>query len=427
MTYSKILHIFLAVALLTLAACSSDSGNADEPETGAKAVTIGLSAKQTGAAASRALPQEASVGNEGKIHNATLVFYSTPLNEAKSSDQVVTTIYSDFTVAATSQTVTVSNVKMYESSTYYVLAIVNAGDLTSDFEGASLTTLRDATIDKIVNTASKIADYDCFVMVSDTEHVIDFTAAKQEEIVVERLAARVDLQWPGFAKSVDEDTEAVSYFVSAYLCDYEGTAEKDANGDYIENGDKVEIQSVTLKNVNSFSSEYLVQRSSAASGGTSTYFSDEAFGTIYSNYAARYVQCPSDASASESIELNLASALSASWQTADYIGEYTAYNYSSDSATGLTGTYPCLEIKGTYLPKESSGESDDFTSVIPIRHGLTPSEGSYDYEQPMACAVIRNTIYRYSLRFFRFNNSEILLYVNNIPWTVQYHTIEIDY
>jgi len=341
--------------------------------------------------------REEATENEYKISNLTLLLYKGGNNGINSDNNptIEHAIYfSSFNVTdngtggydnKTYSTFTKKLDDGIERAVYHVIAIANAGDMTS-LKGEDLSYVRDHIITEQWKTAASINDYTDFVMTSEEDVTIDMTNGVgsfenpfKATIDVERLAARIDFD----ITEVPYHSEDGGY----YEYDVDGT-------------DKYRLKSIKVKNMLT-SGSYLIKRVATAVDGTGlSYLGAE---TAESNVSTNYVldqwtnkkTSPMPAGLSYQQESNL---INVTNQTIT-VGEETFFTlaYTQENTlpsvenNEIKATYAtALEFTGEYISNGTSKGESKVTYYI--RHS-DPNDNATE-TSPMKYGIVRNNIYR---------------------------------
>lgn len=342
--------------------------------------------------------------NEYKISNLTLLLYKGGNNGINSTNNptIEHAIYfSSFNVTdngndgydnKTYSTFTKKLDDGIERAKYHVIAIANAGDMTS-LKGRDLSSVRNHIITEQWKAAASINDYTDFVMTSEEDATIDMTTGEGSfekpftaTIDVERLAARIDFDISG------------------------GTYCSDENGDYYEydvegsDNDCYRLKSITVKKMLT-SGSYLIKRvandATATGGASADYLGDEAVDNtteLATNYVLDPWTCsktsmslPGLLSYSDPVvipvkgEDEVRTIGTESFFTLAYTQENTLPN-SDNKATYATA----LEFTGEYI---SNGTSKGVSTVTYYIRHCDPKDEA-DETSPMKYGIVRNNIYR---------------------------------
>lgn len=271
-----------------------------------------------------------------------------------------------------------------ERAKYHVIAIANAGDMTS-LKGKDLSYVRDYIIKDQWKTAASINDYTDFVMTSEEDATIDMTTGEgsfdspfKATIDVERLAARIDFDISG------------------------GDYHSDVNGDYyeydVDGTDKYRLKSIKVKNMLT-SGSYLIKRVATAVDGTGlSYLGEETADA--NNVATNYVldrwtnlkTSTMPAGLSYQQESNL---INVTNQTKTVDGEefftlaYTQENTLPNAENKATYA-TALEFTGQYI---SNGTPKGVSTVTYYIRHCDPDDKAEE-TSPMKYGIVRNNIYR---------------------------------
>lgn len=340
--------------------------------------------------------REEATENEYKISNLTLLLYKGGNNGINSDNNptIEHAIYfSSFNVTdngtdryddKTYSTFTKKLDYGIERAVYHVIAIANAGDLTTSLKGQPLSYVRDHIITEQWKTAASINDYTDFVMTSEKDATIDMTTGEGSFenpftaiIDIERLAARIDFDISG------------------------GDYHSDVNGDYYEydvegsDNDCYRLKSITVKKMLT-SGSYLIKRVANDVNGTGlSYLGKETADA--NNVATNYVLDPwtnkkktstMPAGLSYQQESNLINVKKIDGEETFFTLAYTQENTlpnADNKATYATA----LEFTGEYI---SNGTPKASTVTYYIRH--SDPDNKADETSPMKYGIVRNNIYR---------------------------------
>lgn len=344
--------------------------------------------------------REDATENEYKISNLTLLLYKDGNNGINSDNNptIEHAIYfSSFNVTnngtggydnKTYSTFTKKLDDGIERAVYHVIAIANAGDMTS-LKGEALSSVRHHIITEQWKTAASINDYTDFVMTSEKDAIIDMTTGEgsfdspfKATIDVERLAARIDFD----ITEVPYHSEDGGY----YEYDVDGT-------------DKYRLKSIKVKNMLT-SGSYLIKRvatdATATGGASAVYLGDETVDNntkLATNYVLDPWTCskistdkPDGLSYSDSDiisvkgEDEVTETGTEKFFTLAYTQENTLPN-ADNKATYATA----LEFTGVYI---SNGTPKASTVTYYIRH--SDPDNKADETSPMKYGIVRNNIYR---------------------------------
>lgn len=340
--------------------------------------------------------REDATENEYKISNLTLLLYKGGNNGINSDNNptIEHAIYfSSFNVTEngtggydnkTYSTFTKKLDDGIERAVYHVIAIANAGDLTTSLKGQPLSYVRDHIITEQWKTAASINDYTDFVMTSEEDATIDMTTGVGSFenpftaiIDIERLAARIDFDITG----------------GNYHSEDGGYYEYDVDGT-----DKYRLKSIKVKNMLT-SGSYLIKRVATAVDGTGlSYLGEETADA--NNVATNYVldrwtnlkTSTMPAGLSYQQESNLINVTNQTktvdgeeFFTLAYAQENTLPN-AENKATYATA----LEFTGEYISNGTSKGESKVTYYI--RHS-DPNDDAAE-ASPMKYGIVRNNIYR---------------------------------
>lgn len=335
--------------------------------------------------------------NEYKISNLTLLLYRDEEGIKSNSEdtKIEHAIYfSSFNVTdngtggydnKTYSTFTKKLDDGIERAKYHVIAIANAGDLTS-FKGQDLSDVRDLIITEQWKAAASINDYTDFVMTSEEDATIDMTTGEgsfdnpfEATIDVERLAARIDFD----ITEVPYHSEDGGY----YEYDVDGT-------------DKYRLKSIKVKNMLT-SGSYLIKRVATAVDGTGlSYLGEETAeaNSVATNYVLdpwtnlKTSTIPTDLSYQESNLINVTNQTKTvgeeTFFTLAYTQENTLPSVKNDEIKATYAT--ALEFTGEYISNGTSKGESKVTYYI--RH-CDPNDNAAE-TSPMKYGIVRNNIYR---------------------------------
>ena len=162
---------------------------------------------------------------------------------------------------------------------YHVIVIANADDMTSRCKGKKISEVRDLQMSKVCTRDADITKFSNFIMSSKKDAKIDFTTNKgsetdpyQVDVVIERLAARIDI-----IPNATYDDTGKGYYYNVM------------DGTNVVGGFKLE--SVTPTKVMT-SGEYLIKRVSPdAAVSKVTYYGEEEMNPT-TKASTNYVVCP---------------------------------------------------------------------------------------------------------------------------------------
>lgn len=294
---------------------------------------------------------------------------------------------------------------------YHVIVIANADDMTSKCKGKKISEVRDLKMSKVCTRDADITKFSNFIMSSKKDAKIDFTTNKgsetdpyQVDVVIERLAARIDIIPNATYNSTDN-------------CYYYNVMD----GTNVIGGFKLE--SVTPTKVMT-SGEYLIKRVSSDKDVLAvTYFGFET--NDAANKATNYVVCPwtkdrtgltlSDAEGSISYNVqNVASSVS---YILDYVMENTTTDNEESYSTGLIFKgkyYEETEWDATKKQPKASATGTEKEYTYTLRHS-DPS-GSGTKADPMHFGVVRNNIYQVKVEGVEGKSKGLTLTIHVVPW-----------
>ena len=329
--------------------------------------------------------------NEYKISNLTLLLYRDAAGiDSKSKDTKIehAIYFSSFTETGngtdrydnkTYSTFTKKLDDGIERAVYHVIAIANAGDMTS-LKGQPLSYVRDHIITEQWKTAASINDYTDFVMTSEKDATIDMTTGEgsfdnpfEATIDVERLAARIDFDIEG------------------------GTYYSDDGGYYeyaVESStDKYRLKSIKVINMLT-SGSYLIKRVATAVDGTDlSYLGAETADA--KNVATNYVLDPWTNKKTSTLPTGLSYQEPNLINVKKIVGEETFFTLAYTQENTLPNaenkaTYAtALEFTGVYI---SNGTPKESKVTYYIRHS-DPDNNAAE-TSPMKYGIVRNNIYR---------------------------------
>lgn len=294
---------------------------------------------------------------------------------------------------------------------YHVIVIANADDMTSKCKGKKISEVRDLKMSKVCTRDADITKFSNFIMSSKKDAKIDFTTNKgsetdpyQVDVVIERLAARIDIIPNATYNSTDN-------------CYYYNVMD----GTNVIGGFKLE--SVTPTKVMT-SGEYLIKRVSSDKGVLAvTYFGFETKDAA--NKATNYVVCPwtkdrtgltlSDAEGS--ISYNVQNVASSESYILDYVMENTTTDNEESYSTGLIFKgkyYEEIEWDATKKQPKASATGTEKEYTYTLRHS-DPS-GSGTKADPMHFGVVRNNIYQVKVEGVEGKSKGLTLTIHVVPW-----------
>ena len=338
--------------------------------------------------------REDATENEYKISNLTLLFYrdAAGINSTANPTIEHAIYFSSFNVTEngtggydnkTYSTFTKKLDDGIERAEYHVIAIANAGDLTTSLKGQTLSYVRDYIIKEQWKTAASINDYTDFVMTSEKDATIDMTTGEGSFenpftaiIDIERLAARIDFDITG----VPYHSEDGGY----YEYDVDGT-------------DKYRLKSIKVKNMLT-SGSYLIKRVATAVDGTGlSYLGAE---TAESNVSTNYVLDPWTCSKTstdkpDGLSYSDSDIISVKGEVREIDGEkFFTLAYAQENTLPNAenkATYAtALEFTGEYISNGTSKGESKVTYYI--RH-CDPNDNAAE-TSPMKYGIVRNNIYR---------------------------------
>lgn len=307
---------------------------------------------------------------------------------------------------------------------YHVIVIANADDMTSKCKGKKISEVRDLKMSKVCTRDADITKFSNFIMSSKKDAKIDFTTNKgsetdpyQVDVVIERLAARIDI----IPNATYNGTDNCYYY-------------NVMDGTNVVGGFKLE--SVTPSKVLT-KGEYLIKRvSSDAAVSTVTYYGEEEMNPT-TKASTNYVICPwtnihtsttlSNAEGPISLyNVKETTSTSTTVGTASYILDYVMENTTTDNAEAYsTG----LIFKGKYYessewdatkkqPKAGfAGAKKQYTYTL--RHS-DPS-GSGTKADPMHFGVVRNNIYQVKVEGVKGKSKGLTLTIHVRKWATYTH------
>lgn len=294
---------------------------------------------------------------------------------------------------------------------YHVIVIANADDMTSKCKGKKISEVRDLKMSKVCTRDADITKFSNFIMSSKKDAKIDFTTNKgsetdpyQVDVVIERLAARIDIIPNATYNSTDN-------------CYYYNVMD----GTNVIGGFKLE--SVTPTKVMT-SGEYLIKRVSSDKDVLAvTYFGFET--NDADNKATNYVVCPwtkdrtgltlSDAEGSISYNVqNVASSVS---YILDYVMENTTTDNKESYSTGLIFKgkyYEETEWDATKKQPTAGAKGTEKEYTYTLRHSDPSGSGTKD--DPMHFGVVRNNIYQVKVEGVEGKSKGLTLTIHVVPW-----------
>lgn len=299
---------------------------------------------------------------------------------------------------------------------YHVIVIANADDMTSKCKGKKISEVRDLKMSKVCTRDADITKFSNFIMSSKKDAKIDFTTNKgsetdpyQVDVVIERLAARIDIIPNATYNSTDN-------------CYYYNVMD-DTN---VIGGFKLE--SVTPTKVMT-SGEYLIKRVSSDKDVLAvTYFGFET--NDADNKATNYVVCPwtkdrtgltlSDAEGSISYNVqNVASSVS---YILDYVMENTTTDNKESYSTGLIFKgkyYEETEWDATKKQPTAGAKGTEKEYTYTLRHSDPSGSGTKD--DPMHFGVVRNNIYQVKVEGVEGKSKGLKLTIHVRKWATYTH------
>ncbi len=348
--------------------------------------------------------REDATENEYKISNLTLLLYKGGNNGINSDNNptIEHAIYfSSFNETGngtdrydnkTYSTFTKKLDDGIERAEYHVIAIANAGDLTTSLKGQTLSYVRDLIITEQWKAAASINDYTDFVMTSEKDATIDMTTTGEGSfdnpfkatIDVERLAARIDFD----ITEVPYHSEDGGY----YEYDVDGT-------------DKYRLKSIKVKNMLT-SGSYLIKRvandATATGGASAVYLDDEAVDNntkLATNYVLDPWTCSKTSPTNKPDGLSYSDSGIISVKGEDEVREngtekFFTLAYAQENTlpnADNKATYAtALEFTGEYISNGTSKGESKVTYYI--RHS-DPNDNAAE-TSPMKYGIVRNNIYR---------------------------------
>lgn len=373
--------------------------------------------------------------NENRISNLTLLFYqpgTDGINTSSAADVPIKYAYYFAgldNLASTDGEEPVDLVYSYkfplygtiDEGTYHVIAIANAGDLTS-LKGEPLSVVRDHQLTgNLWTAAASIDQCSNFVMSSEQDNVVELSATESIDgsydnpfsgiLTIERMAARVDLNVEGGSRvEVSEGTVCYEYKV----LDEEGT----------DTGDKVRLTGITVDNVLTTSAtdgSYLLKRVCDVSQLPESLTELSQLPVSY--LADEETQQNATTGNTEGANLVIDPFFVAKKSGTDLTDHYTsvkadlAVDQQTDMLNGVNETFlPLAYVRENTLPVGcqkavyatklifhydyyAAGASEPTREGLTTHYYLRHCDDSNDYDDgttdhPMKYGIVRNTIYR---------------------------------
>lgn len=360
--------------------------------------------------------REPGINHENEVNSLTVLLYKSDkddLSEDATIDYVYT--FTGLTSLSSSDATYTTGPREIDAAivgkNYHVIVIANADDMTSKCKGKKISEVRDLKMSKVCTRDADITKFSNFIMSSKKDAKIDFTTNKgsetdpyQVDVVIERLAARIDII-PNATYNVTDN------------CYYYNVMD----GTNVIGGFKLE--SVTPTKVMT-SGEYLIKRVSSDKDVLAvTYFGFETKDA--DNKATNYVVCPwtkdrtgltlSDAEGSISYNVqNVASSVS---YILDYVMENTTTDNKESYSTGLIFKgkyYEETEWDATKKQPKASATGTEKEYTYTLRHS-DPS-GSGTKADPMHFGVVRNNIYQVKVEGVEGKSKGLTLTIHVVPW-----------
>lgn len=307
---------------------------------------------------------------------------------------------------------------------YHVIVIANADDMTSKCKGKKISEVRDLKMSKVCTRDADITKFSNFIMSSKKDAKIDFTTNKgsetdpyQVDVVIERLAARIDIIPNATYNSTDN-------------CYYYNVMD----GTNVIGGFKLE--SVTPTKVMT-SGEYLIKRvSSDAAVSAVTYFGVEKMDAT-TKASTNYVVCPwtkdragltlAEAEGPTSLyNVKKTTSTSTVVGEASYILDYVMENTTTDNdeaySTGLIFKgkyYESSEWDATNHRPIAGAKCTEKEYTYTLRHS-DPS-GSGTTADPMHFGVVRNNIYQVKVEGVEGKSKGLKLTIHVRKWATYTH------
>lgn len=363
--------------------------------------------------------REPGINHENDVNSLTVLLYKSDkdkddLSEDATIDYVYT--FTGLTSSSSSSDATYTTGPReidaaIVGKNYHVIVIANADDMTSKCKGKKISEVRDLKMSKVCTRDADITKFSNFIMSSKKDAKIDFTTNKgsetdpyQVDVVIERLAARIDIIPNATYNSTDN-------------CYYYNVMD----GTNVIGGFKLE--SVTPTKVMT-SGEYLIKRVSSDKGVLAvTYFGFETKDAA--NKATNYVVCPwtkdrtgltlSDAEGS--ISYNVQNVASSESYILDYVMENTTTDNEESYSTGLIFKgkyYEEIEWDATKKQPKASATGTEKEYTYTLRHS-DPS-GSGTKADPMHFGVVRNNIYQVKVEGVEGKSKGLTLTIHVVPW-----------
>lgn len=368
--------------------------------------------------------REPGINHENDVNSLTVLLYKSDkdkddLSEDATIDYVYT--FTGLTSSSSSSDATYTTGPReidaaIVGKNYHVIVIANADDMTSKCKGKKISEVRDLKMSKVCTRDADITKFSNFIMSSKKDAKIDFTTNKgsetdpyQVDVVIERLAARIDIIPNATYNSTDN-------------CYYYNVMD----GTNVIGGFKLE--SVTPTKVMT-SGEYLIKRVSSDKGVLAvTYFGFETKDAA--NKATNYVVCPwtkdrtgltlSDAEGS--ISYNVQNVASSESYILDYVMENTTTDNEESYSTGLIFKgkyYEEIEWDATKKQPKASATGTEKEYTYTLRHS-DPS-GSGTKADPMHFGVVRNNIYQVKVEGVEGKSKGLTLTIHVRKWATYTH------
>lgn len=369
--------------------------------------------------------REPGINKENDVNSLTVLLYKSGKDDLAEADATIDYVYTftnlnKVTTSSGSDATYTTGPREIDAAivgkNYHVIVIANADDMTSKCKGKKISEVRDLKMSKVCTRDADITKFSNFIMSSKKDAKIDFTTNKgsetdpyQVDVVIERLAARIDII-PNATYNVTDN------------CYYYNVMD----GTNVIGGFKLE--SVTPTKVMT-SGEYLIKRVSSDKDVLAvTYFGFETKDA--DNKATNYVVCPwtkdrtgltlSDAEGS--ISYNVQNVASSESYILDYVMENTTTDNEESYSTGLIFKgkyYEETEWDATKKQPKASATGTEKEYTYTLRHS-DPS-GSGTKADPMHFGVVRNNIYQVKVEGVKGKSKGLKLTIHVRKWATYTH------